>query len=274
MQNNLGVFRQARHGAGSAIGALLAVVLVMLVSASSLFAGNGGGTKSITITSSPGSRTIQPGESASYNVSVKSPDGYTGSVSLSVTGLPGNTSSVFSPATLNLGSGTSSASLTVTTTPGTPEGTYNLSLKGTGGTIQSVVVTVQLTVAAGKRAFTVSGSPASPLAPGSSTPIDLQLNNPNNGNLAVTSLTVSIAGITRTPQAIAKNLPCTSADYELTQFSGSYPFTAVPGTSSLSGNGILQSKWPRIRMLNTSINQDGCKGATIQLAYSGTGQGN
>ncbi len=247
----------------------------MLVSASSLFAGSGnGGTKTITLALSPNTRTVQPGESAGYNVTVKSPDGYTGSVSLSVAGLPGNTSAAFSPATVTLASGSSGSNLTVTTTAATPEGTFNLSLKGTGGTIQSAVVTVQLTVAAGKRAFTVSGSPATPLSPGSSTSIDLQLNNPNNGSLAVTNLTVSIAGITRTPQAIAKNLPCTTADYELTQFSGSYPFTAVPGTSSLSGNGILQAKWPRIRMLNTSTNQDGCKGATIQLAYSGTGQGN
>ncbi|MFF2318804.1 hypothetical protein ACFVTE_21370 [Arthrobacter sp. NPDC058097] len=269
------MFRSARHGAGSTTGALLTVVILMLVSASSLLAGNGnGGTKSITLASSPNTRTVQPGESASYNITVKSPDGYTGSVSLSVAGLPGNTSSAFSPATVTLTSGTTAANLTVTTTAATPEGTYNLSLKGTGGTIQSAVVGVELTVAAGKRAFTISGSPVMPLAPGSSSPIDLQLNNPNNGTLAVTNLTVSIAGIARTTQAITKNLPCTTADYELTQFSGSYPFTAVSGTSSLSGNGILQAKWPRIKMLNTSINQDGCKGATILFAYSGTGQGN
>jgi hypothetical protein len=112
------------------------------------------------------------------------------------------------------------------------------------------------------------------LAPGSAVPINLQLTNPGNSSLNVTGLTVSVTGITRTAQAVANNRPCNPSDYTVVQFSGTYPISAPPGNSSLSGSGIPAAQWPQIKMLNSSLNQDGCKGATLQLSYSGTGQGN
>jgi hypothetical protein len=37
---------------------------------------------------------------------------------------------------------------------------------------------------------------------------------------------------------------------------------------------VPASQWPKISMLDTTANQDGCKGASLVLTYSGSGQGN
>ncbi|MFF2297806.1 hypothetical protein [Arthrobacter sp. NPDC058127] len=258
---------------------LLAGLLLVTLTSGVVLAANSNGTqnppKGITLQLAPTNRTAVQGTSASYNVVVQPSGGFTGNVSLSATGLPAGATASFSPAVVATGPGSGSATLDVSTTSATPLGTYSLSLKGSSGTLQSAVVVVSLTVTAGQhQPFTISGGPTGVLAPGYGVPIDLQLANPGNSSLNVTGLTVSVTGVTRTAQAMANNRPCNPSDYAVTQFSGSYPIAAPPGNSSLSGNGIPAAQWPQIKMLNSSLNQDGCKGATLQLSYSGTGQGN
>jgi hypothetical protein len=256
---------------------LAGLLLVILTSGVVLAAGNGtqSSQKGITVQPAPTSRSVTQGTSASYNVVVQPTGGFAGNVSLSISGLPAGATATFSPAIIAVGPGSSPASLDVSTTSATPLGTYSLSLQGSSGTLQSAVVVVSLTVTAGQhQPFTISGSPTGVLAPGYGVSIDLQLAIPGNSSLNVTGLTVSVAGVTRAAEAVANNRPCNPSDYAVIQFSGSYPFTAPPGNSSLSGKGIPAAQWPQIRMLNTSLNQDGCKGATLQLSYSGTGQGN
>lgn len=269
--------RTVRAGAKVLLAGLLLVTLTsgVVLAAST----NGNGTqnpaKGITLQLAPTSRSVTQGTSASYSVVVQPTGGFAGNVSLSISGLPAGATAAFSPASVAVGPGSSSGTLDVSTTSATPLGTYSLSLKGSSGTLQSAVVVVTLTVTAGQhQQFTISGSPVGLLAPGYAVSINLQLANPGNSNINITGLTVSIAGVTRTAQAVANNRPCNPSDYAVTQFGGSYPFTAPPGNSSLSGSGIPAVQWPQIRMLNSSLNQDGCKGATLQLSYSGTGQGN
>lgn len=254
---------------------LVGLLLVTFTSGVVLAANNNGTPKGITLQLAPTSRSVTQGTSASYSVVVQPTGGFAGNVSLSISGLPTGATAAFSPPVVALGSGSSQATLGISTTSATPLGTYSLSLKGSSGTIQSAVVVVSLTVTAGQhQPFTISGNPAGLLAPGYAVPVDLQLAIPGNSSLGVTGLTISIAGVTRTAQAVASNRPCNPSDYAVTQFSGSYPFTAPPGNSSLSGIGIPAAQWPQIRMQNSSLNQDGCKGATLQLSYAGTGQGN
>jgi hypothetical protein len=113
------------------------------------------------------------------------------------------------------------------------------------------------------------------LAPGISRPLDLTITNPNKKALSVTNLTVTVQSVARTPFAVSHSQPCTPSDYAVTQYGGSYPLT-VPGSSSapLSSLGVTSSAQPKVAMLNRPVNQDGCKGATLTLAYSGSGQGN
>lgn len=267
--------RTVQAGASVLLGGLL---LVSLTSGVVLAANNGNGNqtpKGITVQPAPTSRSVTQGTAASYNVVVQPSGGFSGNVTLSAAGVPAGATATFSPATIAIGPGTASVTLSLSTTSATPLGTYTVSLKGTSGTVQSPVVDVSLTVTAGQhQPFTISGSAAGLLAPGYGAPIDLQVANPGNSSVNITGLTVSIAGINRTSEAVANNRPCNPSDYAVTQFGGSYPFTAPPGNSSLSGLRIPITQWPKITMLNSSANQDGCKGATLQLSYTGTGQGN
>ncbi|WP_426997035.1 hypothetical protein [Pseudarthrobacter sp. N5] len=381
MQNEAGYFSTYIRRKTIAVEVLLVGLLVMLLSAGTIFAASQASKPGITVQISPASQSIQQGQTAAYVVSVTSTGGFTGTVGLGVTGLPGGSSAAFAPASVTLGSGsTSTASMNVATSQATTTGTYTLKVTGTSGKISGSVTasltvnyrisgsfsmsatpssvtvppgatamydlqltrnnfagpitlsvlgglptgavakfspnpatggssTLQITTAAsspngsynlylvgsgqgttGKtqyayanvqlvldstlKQFTLSGNLAGLLAPGTSLALDLQISNPNTKALSVTNISVSIAGVTRTADASSRNLPCTLADYTVTQYSGPYPLSAPPGSSSLSGLGITRSLWPQIGMLDTRTNQDGCKGATLQLSYSGSGQGN
>ena len=119
-----------------------------------------------------------------------------------------------------------------------------------------------------RRTFGFSGDLGAPLSPGATVPLNLSISNPNNESLSLNGLSVSITGISRTQAAVAAELPCTPGDYAISNYSGAYPLTIPMGHSSLQSLEIPPALWPKIAMLDTTLNQDGCKGATLQLAYS------
>ena len=79
-----------------------------------------------TISASPGSRSIKGGASTSYTIAITRTN-FSGSVSLSLAGMPSGATFSFSPASTT---GTSST-LTVGTSKATPRGTYTLTITGT-----------------------------------------------------------------------------------------------------------------------------------------------
>src|SRR5204863_6421889 len=81
-----------------------------------------------TLSASPPSRTVTPGGSTSYGVKISPAGGFTGSVTLSVSGLPSGANGSFTP-----NPATTSSTLAVTTGPGTPTGTYTLTITGGSG---------------------------------------------------------------------------------------------------------------------------------------------
>jgi hypothetical protein len=93
-----------------------------------------------SISAAPASQTVTRPLSASYTVSVGALNGFTGTVNLSVTGLPKNSTATFTPA-LIAGSGTST--LTVKTASNTRTGTRILTITGTSGALtHSTTVTI------------------------------------------------------------------------------------------------------------------------------------
>jgi hypothetical protein len=228
---------------------------------------------SFSLSATPASVTIAPGASAAYSVAIAR-NSFPGPVTLSVMGgLPSGSVSTFSPNPVSGGSST----LQITTSASATAGNYTLYLVGSGvdsaGKTQYAYASAQLVIDSGLKQFTLSGN-LSGLAPGTTLPLDLQIANPNPKSLSLTNISVSIAGVTRTADAISRNLPCGVADYTVTQYAGPYPFTVPSGDSSLSRLRIDSSSWPKTGMIDTPSNQDGCKGATLQLTYSGSGQGN
>jgi len=76
----------------------------------------------------PSGRALTPPGSTTYTVTILGQGGFTGSVSLSIAGLPAGTSGSFSP-----NPATTTSTLTVTTTNGTPSGTSQFSVTGSSG---------------------------------------------------------------------------------------------------------------------------------------------
>ena len=107
-------------------GALVHTTSVTLV----VNAAGGGGDFSIS--ASPSSQTVPRNGSTTYTVTITPTGGFTGTVSLSVSGLPNRTSASFNPAAV-AGSGTST--LTVTTGRKTPVGSSVLTITGTSGSL-------------------------------------------------------------------------------------------------------------------------------------------
>lgn len=124
--------------------------------------------------------------------------------------------------------------------------------------------------------YTITGTISTPLRPGGAPfPINVGFSSANEGNggtgvggVRVSSLVVSITSVTG--PNINGSRPCSAADFALAQFSGAYPFYVPHGSSSLSALGFGSGTWPTLRMKNTVANQNGCKGAIVLLAYTGT----
>jgi len=205
VQNESGYVRTTMRR--TIVKVLLVGLLVMLASAGAIFAASPGGsqsnkTKGVTIQVNPSSRTADQGNSVSYSVSLTSVNGFSGAITPTVSGLPGSTTAAYAPASATLTSGKSATvTLTVATSAFTPEGKSDLTIATAGGASQATGVVVQLYVQSSKKTFSISGNLITPLAPGATIPLNLSFANPNNKSLGLTSLSVSITGITRTPAA-------------------------------------------------------------------------
>jgi hypothetical protein len=106
-----------------------------------------------SVAATPSSRTVSRGKGTSYTVSVTPSNGFTGSVSFSVTGLPSGATASFAPSSV---SGSGSSTLAVNTSSSAPTGTYTLTISATSGTLTHSTQ-VKLAVAD----FSISVSPSS-----------------------------------------------------------------------------------------------------------------
>jgi hypothetical protein len=106
-----------------------------------------------SLSATPTSQTIAPGGPASYSVTVAPQNGFTGTVSFALSGLPAGASASFSPASVT---GSGATTLSITTNTSIHAGTYPLVVTGTSG---PVTRTVNVTLVVNGD-FTVSVAPA------------------------------------------------------------------------------------------------------------------
>ncbi len=117
--------------------------------------------------------------------------------------------------------------------------------------------------------YTIAGTLARPLRPGDMYPLDLALTNLGGVAMTVVDLHVTISHVTA-PAATASR-PCTVNDFAAVQLADGFSLDLGPAEStSLNARGIPSSQWPQVSMLNTAANQDGCKGATLTLSFTGS----
>lgn len=129
---------------------------------------------------------------------------------------------------------------------------------GTAGVGTNTAVTVD-------QDTTISG-----LVPGGpSTDIDFTVNNPSDGPQTINGVTVTIASVDKAVGAPAG--ACTAGDFSLVggTINGSHAILANDDLTYTSGaGGDVANTGLNISMVNSGSNQDGCKGATVNLNYA------
>jgi uncharacterized membrane protein len=182
-----------------------------------------------SLSATPSSQTVIAGAPTTYTVSTSTTTGFTGVVSLSVSGLPSGATSAFNPASI---SGVGSSTLTVTTSTSTAPGTYTLTITGVSGNLTQTA-TVTLVVAVPN--FSISVSPGTQtITAGSSTTYTVSANAINGFSGSVTLSTGTLpAGVSATfsPNTIAAGSSSTmTVNTTSATAAGSYSLT-VNGTS-------------------------------------------
>jgi hypothetical protein len=168
------------------------------------------------LTASPSSQSVAAGGGTSYSVTVTPSNGFTGQVSLSVSGLPTGASGSFSPNP----TGTTST-LTVTTTPGTAAGSYPLTVTGTSGTLTH---TTGLTLVVTSSSSGASNSYVTENDASSATAISLKAG-------AVGNLLVLLVSNNAAAYATSVNGGPTTG------------WTPVPGTKYATSSGVTRELW-------------------------------
>jgi parallel beta-helix repeat protein len=85
-----------------------------------------------TLAATPASQTVTVGNGTTYTATVSALNGFSGSVALTVSGLPTGAGGNFNPTSIN---GSGSSTLTITTAANTPVGTNTLTIQGTSGSL-------------------------------------------------------------------------------------------------------------------------------------------
>jgi hypothetical protein len=90
-------------------------------------------TPDFSLSATPASQAVAPGNGTSYALTLTPSNGFAGNVSLSLGALPAGVNATFNTNPIPNGSGTST--LTVTTASSTAPGTYTLTITGTSGSL-------------------------------------------------------------------------------------------------------------------------------------------
>src|SRR5262249_30025165 len=90
------------------------------------------GSIDFTLSATPASAAVNPGDSVSYTVNQIALNGFTGTVNLSVTGLPAGATGSFNPTSI---SGSGSSTLALQTNRSTPSGSATLTFTGIDGSL-------------------------------------------------------------------------------------------------------------------------------------------
>ena len=149
------------------------------------------GSPDFSVAGSPALQTVAPGNGTSYNVSVTPFAGFTGAVSLSVTGLPAGANASFNPASVNINDSTGKTStLSVTTGAGTPVGTFPLTITAISGTLQHTT-NVSLRVVSAASADVSVSKTASPNPGVAGAALTYRLVVTNNGPASATNVNLT-----------------------------------------------------------------------------------
>ncbi|HYX52657.1 MAG TPA: hypothetical protein VE783_04350, partial [Candidatus Limnocylindrales bacterium] len=191
-----------------------------------------------SVSATPASSTILVGQSTNYSVTLSALNGYTGTVSFSVTGLPSGATPTFTPTSLKNSGNTN---LSIVTDGTIVPGTYGLMITGTDGVLSHTsAVTLQVN-AVPATDFTIS-APATITVKRNSSGSETVTITPINGFNSPVTLTISglpalVTGsfsVNPVPGSGTSKLTFT-VDRRQTQ--GTFPLT-LTGTSGLQSHSV------------------------------------
>lgn len=127
---------------------------------------------------------------------------------------------------------------------------------------------VFLVVALWGATFGIDGNTARALQPGTTAPINIRISNPHFYPIVVSELNVRIASIT---PARAGDV-CRASDFTVRQARGFRAHVGAHSTVTMTSISPAKSGWPAVSLAADQAKlNDGCKGATLTLAYSAAG---
>lgn len=258
-----------------------------------LLACAGGGDPDFTLTATPPSRTIEPGGSTSYTISLSPLNGFNATVSLSVSGLPAGATGSFVPASISGGSG--SSTLNVTTSGSVAPGTYPLTIRGASGALERTASATLVIEEESTADFTIDAFPASrTIAPGATTGFGVNI---IRGAGFTAPVSFSVSGLPAGVSHVFSAQNTTGNQTILTIFNtagaapGSYELT-ITGTSgsasqtdtvtlNISGSGFTLSATPPSQAIDpgqsasyaVSISRTGGFTGTVSFSVSGLPSG-
>jgi N-acetylmuramoyl-L-alanine amidase len=190
-------------------------------------------TPDFSVSASPSSASTTPGGTVSYSVAIGSANGFTGSVSLGITGLPAGATASFVPAAVTA---PGSSQLTIATNASTAPGTYPLTITGTSSSTSHTAAIALVVNAPPSPDFAVTATPASrTVVRGASASYTISI-TPSGGFSA--PVTLSVSGLpTGTSGSFAPNPATESSLFSVTSTSsakvGSYTLTITATSGSL-----------------------------------------
>jgi hypothetical protein len=147
-------------------------------------------TPNYSLSATPASQTVVQGSNTAYTVTVTPNNGFNGTVTLSVSGLPAGAGASFNPAALS-GSSPSSSTMAVTTATTTPAGTYPLTITGASGNLSHTASVSLVVTSPTPPNFSISATPGSrTITRGTSTTYTVQI-TPSGGFNGVVTFTVA-----------------------------------------------------------------------------------
>ena len=139
------------------------------------------------IAASPTSTAVTQGSSATETISISPQNGFTGSVSLSASGLPSGVAASFNPA-----STTASSTLTLTASSTATLGAATITITGTSGTLtHTAVINLTVNASAPTPNFSIATSPSSVAVTQGSAATDTITISPQNGFTGSVGLSAS-----------------------------------------------------------------------------------
>lgn len=119
--------------------------------------------------------------------------------------------------------------------------------------------------------FAITGDLSEPVSPGILVPLDLSFSNSHDQALMISGVTVTVESVDA-PHATAL-LPCSVDDFVVDQLDTGTELRVDAGdTRTLTQLDIPEDAWPRVGMVDSDENQDGCKAAILELSYAATGR--